>query len=77
MGKEGKPKNINGEMPFNPIGRFVKTVSFRVYTRITSVFHRLGVNDEQGCPLGLFLTCCRTCPCKTLISCSNTPAALQ
>lgn len=46
MSKEGKPKRINSEMPFNPIGCFVETESLRLHTRIASILHRLGVNDD-------------------------------
>lgn len=51
-------------MPFNPVGRFVEAKLLGLYTRITSILHGLRVNDDQRCPLGFFLTCSRTCPCK-------------
>ena len=58
--KKGKPQRIHREMPLNPIRRFVEAKAFRVHTRIASILHRLGVNDQQGRPLGFFLTCSRT-----------------
>ncbi|MHC5824845.1 MAG: hypothetical protein ACYT04_55630, partial [Nostoc sp.] len=72
--KEGKPKGVNSQMPFNTVGGFVETKTFRLHTGIAGIFHRLGVNDDQGRPVRFFFTCSRTCPCKTLSSCSNTPA---
>jgi hypothetical protein len=52
VGKEGKPKGINSQMPFNT---FVETKTFRLYTGIAGIFHRLGVNDDQGRPVRFFL----------------------
>ena len=75
MCKEGKPKGVNSQMPFNTVGGFVETKTFRLDTGIAGIFHRLGVNDDQRRPVWFFLTCSRTFPCKTLISSSNTPAA--
>lgn len=46
MGKEGKPKCINSQMSINSVRCFVETKSFRVLTRIASIFHRLRVNDD-------------------------------
>jgi hypothetical protein len=66
--------SINSEMPFNAVGGFVETKTLGLHTSITGVFHRLGVNDEQGRPVRFFFTCVRTCSCKTLINSSNTPA---
>ena len=75
MGKEGKPKSINGQMPFYAIGCFVETVAFGRYTRIAGILDGLRVNDDQGRPLRFFFTCLRICSCKVFISVSNTPAA--
>lgn len=61
MGEEGKAKGINGKMPFNPVGRFVETKSFRLDTGVTRILHCLRVNDDQSSPLGLFFTWARTC----------------
>nr|WP_199192520.1 hypothetical protein [Chlorogloea sp. CCALA 695] len=46
MCEEGKPQGIDRQMPFNPVGSFVEAKAFRLYTSITSVFHRLRVNDD-------------------------------
>lgn len=46
MSKEGKPKDINGKMPFNSIGGFVETEPFRVHTGIAGILHGLRVNDD-------------------------------
>jgi len=46
MSQEGKPQRIHREMPLNPIGRFVETKPFRVYTRRASTSHRLRVHDD-------------------------------
>ncbi len=75
MGKEGKTKRINSKMPLSSIGCDVETVAFGLYTGIASILHCLRIDDDQGCPFWLFFTCCRTCSCKTVISCSNAPAS--
>ncbi len=41
-------------MPFNPIRRFVGTEAVGGGTRVTGIFHRLRVNDDQRCPLTFF-----------------------
>ena len=73
--EEGEPYRIHGKMSFNPIGRLVEAKTLGVYTRITGILDGLRVNDDERCPLGFFLTCWRTCPCKTLINCSIAPAS--
>ncbi len=45
--KKGEPKGVNSQMPFNAVGGFVKTKTFRLHTGIAGIFHRLGVNDDQ------------------------------
>jgi len=46
IAKEGKPKRLDSKMPLNPIRRCVEPKSFRVHTRIASIFERLRVNDD-------------------------------
>jgi hypothetical protein len=58
MGKEGKPKSINDQMPFYAIGCFVETVAFGRYTRIAGILDGLRVNDDQGRPLRFFSPVC-------------------
>ncbi|WP_292790125.1 hypothetical protein [Nostoc sp. NMS7] len=70
----GKPKGINSQMPFNAVGGFVETKTFRLYTGIAGIFHRLGVNDDQCRPVRFFLPVHEQVLSKTLISSSNTPA---
>lgn len=55
MCKEGKLKGINSQMPFNTIGGFIETKTFRLHTGITGIFHRLGVNDDQRRKRTIFL----------------------
>jgi hypothetical protein len=43
-------------MPFNAVGGFVETKTFRLHTGIAGIFHRLGVNDDQRCPVRFFFT---------------------
>ena len=43
-------------MPFDAISCFVEAKPFGLYARITSVLHRLRINDDQRCPFGFFST---------------------
>jgi hypothetical protein len=54
-------------MSFNAIGAFVKAKSFRLNTRITSIFHRLRVNHDESRPLWFFLTCSRDLLCNCVM----------
>ncbi len=47
-------QRIDCQMPFNPIGGFVATESFRLSTGSARIFHRLGVDDEPSRPLRFF-----------------------
>jgi len=73
--KNGKQACINGEMSFDAVGTFVKAKAFGLNTGIAGILHGLRVNHQQRCPLGFFLTCSRTCPCKTVISARKAPAS--
>jgi hypothetical protein len=66
---------INGEMSFDAVGTFVKPKAFGLNTGIAGILHGLRVNHQQRCPLGFFLICSRTCPCKTVISARIAPAS--
>ncbi|GEM_PF-1242627 len=46
VSEEGKAKRVHGEMPFKPIGGFVKTEPLCIDTRMASVLHRLGSNND-------------------------------
>ncbi len=54
VGEKGKPKRSDRQMPFNPIGGFVEAKAFRVHPCGAGVLYRLGVNDDQSCPLLFF-----------------------
>ena len=41
-------------MTFDAIGGFVVTKAFGCNAGITSIFNRLGVNQNQGCPFWFF-----------------------
>jgi len=60
VSKKGKSQRIHCKMTFDAIGGFVTTKAFGCNTGITSIFNRMGVNQNQGCPLWFFLACART-----------------
>ena len=46
VGEERKTKGIYCQVSLDTMSGFVKTISSRINTRITSIFYRLGVNDD-------------------------------
>lgn len=74
VGEKRKAQRINREMSFDAIGAFVKAEAFGLDTRkailrleystaicrVAGILHRLGIDHQQRCPLGFFLTCSRT-----------------
>ena len=51
-------------MSFDAIGAFVTAEALGLDTGVAGILHRLGINEQQCCPLGFFFTCARTYPCN-------------
>jgi len=67
MSEKRKTQCIHRQMSFDAIGAFVQAEALGLDTGVAGILYRLGINEQQGCPLGFFFTCSRTCPCNRCI----------
>ncbi len=75
VGEKRKTQCIHREVSFDAIGAFVKAEALGLDTGVAGIFHCLGINEQQCCPLGFFFTCSRTCPCNRCIRATMAPVS--